>query len=72
MESEPDIANLMHRRNNGVEVFLNWHKSANILSIVLIDEADHKDWEFVVPNDSGIQAFEHPFAWLPDQSVTLK
>lgn len=70
--TKPDVANLAHRRNNGVEVFLNWHRAANILSIVLIDEQDAKDWEFVVPNDKGMQAFEHPYAWLPDQVAAIQ
>lgn len=73
MELNNDSHELMFRRNNGLEVFLMWHKEANVLSIVMHDEqADPPlDTEFLVPNDKGMHAFEHPYAWLPDKAVKV-
>ena len=68
MELNNDTEELMFRRNNGLEVFLMWHKEANFLSIVMNDEGSTPPLktEFIVPNDRGVMAFEHPYAWLPD------
>lgn len=63
MEQEPDAVELMHRHNHGVDVFLMWHRDLDILSIVI--KSDEQDSEFVVPNDKGLKAFEHPFAFQP-------
>ena len=59
---------LMHRRNNGVEVFLYWYRTHDILSVLLNDEKAEPplSTEFIVPNDKGLEAFNHPYAWLPD------
>lgn len=63
-----DRVELAQRRNDGIEVFLMWHREANILTIALIDEKVEPPFatEFIVPNDKGMQAFEHPYAWLPE------
>ncbi len=59
---------LMHRRNNGVEVFLYWYRTNNVLSVLLNDEQAQPPvhTEFFVPNDKGVEAFNHPYVWLPD------
>lgn len=59
---------LMHRRSNNLEVFLYWYHSRNILSILLVDEdiSPAITTEFLVPNDQGLAAFNHPFAYMPD------
>lgn len=74
MEQLPnDTVELADRRNDGIEVFLRWHKGANILTVALIDNKQEPPFatEFVVPNDKGMEAFEHPYAYMPE-SHTLK
>lgn len=68
MENLNGREELMHRRNNGVEVFLYWYRENNVLSILLNDEQANPplSTEFNVPNDKGLEAFNHPFVWLPD------
>ena len=73
METQDDRVELAHRRNNGLDVFLLWHRSANVLTVAMIDEKQQPPFtaEFVVPNDKGMAGFEHPYAWLPE-SQTVK
>lgn len=71
MEFEQDRVELMERRGDGLEVFLNWHREANILTIAMIDYKQEPPFttEFIVPNDKGMEAFEHPYAWLPENKT---
>lgn len=73
MEQNNGRQELMARQNDGLSVFLNWHREANILSIVLIDNKQTPPFatEFTVPNDKGLEAFNHPFAYMPE-SQTVK
>ena len=58
---------LNSRRSDGIEVFLMWYRKHNVLSIMLDDMKANPPvhTEFFVPNDKGVEAFEHPYAWLP-------
>lgn len=60
---------LNHRQNDGIEVFLYWYRSRNVLSILLNDTKAQPPLhtEFLIPNDKGMHAFEHPFAYLPNE-----
>lgn len=71
MEALPvnDTVELMYRRNNGLEVFLNWHREANILTIVMDDSSTGFNAEFVVPNDRAMMAFEHPYVYAPREAA---
>lgn len=71
MEELNDEVELMERRNDGVQVFLNWHREANILTIALIDNKQTPPFatEFTVPNDKGLEAFNHPFAYMPESQT---
>ena len=66
---QSDIHEIDYRQNDGIEVFLYWHKEANILSLALTDHKKDFSTEFVVPNDKAREAFLHPFAWMPTQSI---
>ena len=71
MEQLNDRVELMDRRNDGLEVFLNWHREADILTIAMIDHKQEPPFtvEFVVPNDKGIEAFTHPYAYMPEHQT---
>lgn len=65
MEREPrKVEELSYRRSGQVEVFLRWLRDFNVIFIALQDEQD-LDRAFLVPNDKGNDAFEHPFAYMP-------
>lgn len=66
-----DTFELMHRRTAGIEVFLNWHRQANILTVMVRDESQTPPVtdEFVVPNDKGLEAFQHPYAYQPKREA---
>jgi hypothetical protein len=56
---------LAHRRDHGIEVFLYWHSKNNVLSIFVTDVSANQSQSFTVPNDRGMDAFEHPFYYAP-------
>ena len=60
---------LNHRKRDGIEVFLYWYKTHNVLAILLNDTKAQPPLhtEFFVPNDKGMHAFEHPYAYLPNE-----
>lgn len=64
---EDDLANnreLAYRLENGIEVFLYWHKEQNILSLFVTDVTANQSQSEVVPNNKGLEAFYHPYAYL--------
>ena len=63
-----DNRELAHRRDHGIEVFLMWHKRANVLAIMLYDFSTNASYNFTVPNDRGLDAFYHPFAYLRSEN----
>lgn len=65
-EPEYGLYELNHRRDAGIEVFLYWHKEANILALMLNEPNDNQGYAFIVPNDSGNDAFEHPYAYAAE------
>ena len=69
MELRADTHELNHRLSDGIEVFLLWHSTANILSIALTDHKQSPPFaaEFLVPNDKGNDAFYHPYAFMPEK-----
>jgi hypothetical protein len=62
-EEELDNIDLLHRRDSATEVFLMWHRTSNVLSIFLSDLTNNRGYNFVVPNDKGLDAFEHPWVY---------
>jgi hypothetical protein len=68
MERQPDTHELNSRRSDGLEVFLLWHQTNNVLSIALTDYKQQPPFqaEFLVPNDKGNEAFHHPYAYMPE------
>jgi hypothetical protein len=68
---QQDSFELAHRQNDGIQVFLFWHKQANILTIALIDAKQNPPFatEFEVPNEKGMEAFNHPYAHMPESQT---
>lgn len=66
-ELNPGIRELCHREPlDGLEKFLFWHSDDNTLSVIIRDEKEKRMYAFQVPNDKGLEAFKHPFAYMPD------
>lgn len=57
------------RSGDGLEIFLMWYRQHGVLSIMLndlkVDPPTHT--EFFIPNEKAREAFQHPFAWIPDE-----
>lgn len=64
-KSPSEVEELAYRRTGNTEVFLKWLRVADVIFIALKDEGEELDRAFLVPSDKGLDAFEHPFAYLP-------
>lgn len=62
----PQVEELAYRRSGQTEVFLKWLRVADVIFIALKDDNEELDRAFLVPSDKGLDAFEHPFAYLPE------
>lgn len=69
METLPTPVELAHRRSDRIDVWLYWHREANVLSIALKDHKEDFEAEFQVPNDEGLHAFYHPYAFMPEEDT---
>ena len=63
---------LDYRKADGVEVFLQWHKRNNVLRVILNDEKEGLSHTFPVPNDKGLEGFNHPFAYAAYGQVATR
>jgi hypothetical protein len=55
---------LAHRRHGGIEVALLWQPEDDVVSVAVDDERTGESFEFEVPRDQAMEAFEHPYAFL--------
>ena len=56
---------LASRSGDGLEVSLYWNRSDGHLTLVVVDERTGEEFEYPVPRDRALEAFYHPFAFLP-------
>lgn len=69
METLPDPVELCHRRSDKIDVWLFWHRELNLLSIAIKDSKLDFEAGFIVPNDKGMEAFRHPYAYMPEEQT---
>lgn len=50
---------LIAERRTGMEIFIYWLRETNTISVVLVEQG-REDREFEIPNDSVLDAKEHP------------
>jgi hypothetical protein len=56
---------LAHRATSVVEVTLLWRKRDNALTLRLLEVGTGIEFEFGVRPDQALEAFNHPYAYLP-------
>jgi hypothetical protein len=56
---------LAYRVTSCVEVTLLWRKLDNALTLRLVEVATSIEFEFVVRPEDALDAFNHPYAYLP-------
>jgi hypothetical protein len=60
---------LAYRITNSVEVTLFWRKLDNALTLRLHEVATGIEFEFGVRPEDALEAFNHPYAYLPDPNT---
>jgi hypothetical protein len=58
---------LAQRTNGGLEITLYWHPDTNRTSIDVHDNGLDETISFPVPAGRALDAFHHPFVYLPTQ-----
>ena len=60
---------LAYRITSSVEVTLFWRKLDNALTLRLYEVATGIEFEFGVRPEDALDAFNHPYAYLPDPNT---
>jgi len=60
---------LAQRVNDGLEITLYWSPQENATSVDIYHHATGETITFPVPADQALDAFQHPFAHLAEQSA---
>jgi hypothetical protein len=63
---------LAHRASNGIDVSLFWDKVGDTLTLEIYDSKSDEFFEVEVPRDRALDAFHHPFAYVPDYSAAAE
>jgi len=58
---------LAHRVSGGLEITLYWRPHDDVVSIAVYQLATEETISFRVPSDRALDAFQHPFVYLPDR-----
>ena len=56
---------MAHRANNFIEVTLLWREEDNSVLLRLVEVADRVEFELHVRPENALDAFNHPYAYLP-------
>jgi hypothetical protein len=57
---------LAHRAGDGLDVTLVWYPDSNRIAVRVTDARTGESHETEAPRESALDAFEHPFAYIPD------
>jgi hypothetical protein len=66
-----DWRELTSRENDGLEVSLLWSRSTNRVKVSVADLDSDQEFEFDVPSANALDAFEHPFAFVPTRRLVV-
>jgi hypothetical protein len=64
-----DWRELAIREGDGIEVRLLWSRSADRVKVTVADSKFDEEFEFDVAGTDALEAFNHPFAYAPSQSL---
>ena len=59
---------LAYRSGDGIEVSLLWSRLTDRLTVLVGDLRTGEFFEFSPPRDKGLDAFNHPFAYAPEDA----
>lgn len=62
---QADSRELAHRATSCVEVTLFWRKHDDTVTVRLVEVATGIEFEFCVRPEDALDAFNHPYAYLP-------
>ena len=65
-----DAVELAHRVSGQIDVSLFWSRRTNRLMLQVIDWGEDEDFTLEVQPAEALQAFRHPFAYLPARQPT--
>ena len=60
---------LAHRRTSTLEVTLLWRQVDNMLTLRLVEVGTGIEFEFGIRPQDALDAFNHPYAYLPRPTV---
>lgn len=63
------LRELAYRTGGGVEVSLLWRKLDNSLTLLVVEIATGVSFEVTVQPKHALDAFNHPYAYLPTPTV---
>jgi hypothetical protein len=66
---QPKLRELAHRVAQDIEVSLFWRPADNSLLLLLVEVPTGVVFEIPVPNENALEAFNHPYAYLPASSA---
>jgi hypothetical protein len=61
--TSPERRELAHRQNDGIHVTMFWDKSANRVTIRVLDTRSDDALEFEVAGQAALDAFNHPYPY---------
>jgi hypothetical protein len=64
-ELRPQLRELAHRHGNDIDVSLFWRAADNSLLLLLVEVPTGVVFEVPVPAEQAMDAFHHPYAYLP-------
>ena len=63
---------LAHRAVDGIEVTLLWNRVDDTVAVEVIDHAAERVFEVLVPRESALDAFHHPYAYAASSHVDFE
>jgi hypothetical protein len=67
--AEPDVYELDHRRNDGIEVRLLWNEVTDQVTVALADAKTGDAFEVAVASHEARDAFHHPYAYAASAGI---
>jgi hypothetical protein len=67
--TRPSVRELAHRIGTGIEVSLLWRRVDDSIALRLVEVATGVEFELRVPPEDALDAFYHPYAYLPTHAV---
>jgi hypothetical protein len=60
---------LAYRSGDGIEVSLLWSRLTDSVTVLVFDLRTGEAFDFAPPRDKALDAFNHPFAYAPEDAA---